>query len=169
MKVVAPYGYLVLLISKGLPSMFNRDIIFPVLIIIISAMVLAAIPQFTIPSYHQQDASVGAKFFPTVLGIAQILICIALLVQRKMKKCKTTTSEKIFSKISLFGLFFLVAYAILINLIGYLIASLIMFTFYLVYLKTKKASYYFFAYFFVVVIYYLFSEVFLISLPEGIY
>ncbi|MCZ2720752.1 tripartite tricarboxylate transporter TctB family protein [Marinomonas sp. 15G1-11] len=148
--------------------MFNRDIVFPVLIIIFSATVLALIPQFSIPSYGQQDASVGAKFFPTVLAILQIIICIALLAQRKIKQLKTTASASIFSKMSLFGLGFLIAYAVLISFLGYLIASLIMFTLYLIFLKTKKASYYLFAYFFVVVIYYLFSQVFLISLPEGI-
>ena len=148
--------------------MFNRNIVFPILIIIISAVILVFIPQFTVPIYYQQDASVGAKFFPTVLVIAQIIICIALLIQHQKNKQKTRKSSAIFSKMSLFGLCFLVLYAVLIGLLGYLIASLISFTLYLVYLKTKTLSYYLFAYSFVVAIYYLFSHVFIISLPEGI-
>ncbi|MEL0622058.1 tripartite tricarboxylate transporter TctB family protein [Marinomonas arenicola] len=148
--------------------MLNRNIVFPILIIVISAVILSLIPQFTVPVYYQQDASVGAKFFPTVLVIAQIIICIALLLQHRAKKHKAKESEGLFSKMSFFGLCFLVVYAVLIGLLGYLIASLTAFTLYLSYLKTKKFSYYLFAYFFVVAIYYLFSHVFVISLPEGI-
>ncbi|WP_133013418.1 tripartite tricarboxylate transporter TctB family protein [Marinomonas flavescens] len=149
--------------------MFNRGVVFPVLMIVVSAIILAVIPQFSVPSYGQQDASVGAKFFPTVLAIAQILICIALLIQQRAKKIEAIESEKIFSKMSLFGLCFLITYAVLIHLLGYLVASLIAFTLYLAYLKTKKPSYYLFAYVFVVAIYYLFGHVFVISLPEGVF
>lgn len=149
--------------------MFNRDIIFPTLIIVLSAVVLTLIPQFPVPTYYQQDASVGANFFPTVLVIAQIVICIALIIQHKKKQKSTVKPEKIFSKLSLFGLVFLIAYAVLINIFGYLIASLIAFTLYLAYLKNKKPIYYVVAWVFVVAIYYLFGHVFLISLPEGIF
>jgi hypothetical protein len=136
--------------------------------IIVSAVILAIIPQFSVPSYGQQDASVGAKFFPTVLVIAQIVICIALLFQNGTKKNKEHKADSIFSKMSLFGVCFLIAYALLITLLGYLIASLITFVLYLAYLKTKKIYYYLFACAFVVAIYYLFGHVFVISLPEGI-
>lgn len=147
--------------------MFNRDVVFPILMIVMSAMVLAVIPNFTMPSY-QQDASVGANFFPTVLAISQIVICIALLVQRKVNQQDTTDKNPIFSKMSLFGLGFLIGYAVLISLAGYLIASLLAFTLYLAYLRTKKVAYYIVAWVFVFVVYYLFGHVFVISLPEGI-
>ena len=149
--------------------MFNRDVVFPVLIMLISAITLAFIPQFSVPSYYQKEASVGAKFFPTVLATAQFLICIALLIQYKKSKIKPEKPEKIFSKMSIFGLVFLIFYGFLIHFLGYLIASLIAFTLYLAYLKNKNLIYYLVAWIFVVAIYYLFGQIFLISLPEGIF
>ena len=118
---------------------------------------------------YSQDASVGAKFFPTVIILGQIAICIALIVQHFVKKVETTEAKAIVSKMSLLGLVFLVLYAVLISVVGYLIASLISFTGYLVFLKVKKPLYYIVAWVFVFAIYYLFAKVFFISLPEGMF
>ncbi|GAK20703.1 hypothetical protein JCM19052_1203 [Vibrio sp. JCM 19052] len=70
---------------------------------------------------------------------------------------------------AIFGIGFLVAYALLIHIIGYLIASLIAFTAYLVFFKVKKPLYYLIAWCFVFGVYYLFGEVFYIALPQGLY
>jgi hypothetical protein len=77
--------------------------------------------------------------------------------------------EPMISRMAIFGAVFLVAYAILISITGYLIASLIAFTAYLIYFKVKKPLYYGVAWTFVFCVYYLFGEVFYIALPQGIF
>lgn len=153
--------------NRSTLSMFDRDIVFPGLMIVISAIVLVLISQFDEP--HFQDASVNAQFFPSVIAIAQILICIALIVQRKLKAPTENKPLPVFSKMAVFGIGFLIAYASLINLVGYLIASLIAFTVYLMFFKVKKPMYYVIAWAFVFGVYYLFGEVFYISLPQGLF
>ncbi len=144
--------------------MVNRNLIFPCLIIALSALILPIIAQFEQPRF--QDASVNAQFFPTVIVVMQIVICIALIIQHKLKK--TVTNEiPIFSKMALFGIIFLCFYALLISAIGYLYASLVAFTAYLIFFKVKRPLYYIIAWVFVFSIYYLFGEVFYIALPDG--
>lgn len=144
--------------------MLNRNVVFPSIIIVLSALAFAVITQFDKPMY--QDASVDAKFFPMVIVIAQIVICTVLLIQYKLK---TPSSEQppLVNAMSLFGIAFLIGYAVLISLIGYLYASLAAFIFYLVYFKIKKPIYYIVAVTFVVSVYYLFGEVFYIALPQA--
>jgi hypothetical protein len=144
--------------------MLNRNIIFPSIIIFLSAIAFAVITQFDKPMY--QDASVDAKFFPMVIVIAQIILCLILIFQHLYKKSKIK-EEPLLTKMSLFGILYVLGYAILIGIIGYLYASLITFLFYLVYFKVKKPMYYIVALTFVLVVYYLFGEVFYISLPEA--
>jgi hypothetical protein len=131
-------------------------------------VVLALIPQFEVPLYSQ-DASVGAGFFPTVILVGQLVICVALIVQHLNKKAETQEAKSIVSKMSLMGLVFLIFYAVLISVVGYLLASLISFTVYLIVLKVKKPMYYVVAWVFVFAIYYLFAKVFFIALPEGMF
>ncbi|WP_375748973.1 tripartite tricarboxylate transporter TctB family protein [Vibrio sp. HN007] len=145
--------------------MKERNILFPVLMVIISILALISISQFDNPRF--QDASVNAKFFPTVVACFIIFISVLLAVQSKLKNEAAKGAEPIFSKLAIFGVAFLLVYAVLISFIGYLPASLIAFTVYLVVFKVKKPSYYAIAWTFVVAIYYLFSEVFIISLPQG--
>lgn len=145
--------------------MLNRNILFPALIIALSAVLLVLINQFPEPRF--QDAPVGADFFPAVVAIIQIIICGVLIFQYKNKKQKVEEAPLLSSK-SVFGIVFLIGYAVLISLVGYLIASLVGFTFYLIYYKVKKPLYYAFAWIFVFTIYFLFGEVFVISLPEGL-
>jgi hypothetical protein len=146
--------------------MLNRNVVFPSIIIVLSALALAVITQFDKPMY--QDASVDAKFFPMVIVIAQIAICLILLLQYKLKQSKQK-HEPFLSKMSLFGVAYLVGYAVLISVIGYLYASLATFIFYLMYFNIKKPLYYIVAIVFVVAVYYLFGEVFYIALPEAIW
>jgi len=145
--------------------MLNRNIFFPSLIIVLSLIVLVLISQFPEPRY--QDAPVGAGFFPTVIAIIQIIICSVLIIQYKNKQ-KATQEIPLITKHSIFGFTLLVGYAVMITLVGYLPASLIGFTYYLVYYRVKKPLYYVVAWVFVFAIYYLFGEVFVISLPEGL-
>ena len=145
--------------------MINRHIFFPSLIIIVSLLVLVGVTQFQLPLY--QDAPVGAGFFPAVVAIIQILICGVLIIQHKNKK-HHEKEEPLISKKSIFGIVYLIGYTVLITLIGYLFASLISFTFYLVYFKIKKPLYYVIAWIFVFAIYFIFGEVFYIALPEGL-
>lgn len=145
--------------------MLNRNVLFPALMIILSAILLVIITQFAVPRY--QDASVGAGFFPTIIAIIQIVICCALIIQYKKKK-NPSKEAPLVSRKSIFGVCFVIGYALLISLVGYLIASLVGFTFYLIYYKIKKPLYYVIAWVFVFIIYYLFGEVFVISLPEGL-
>ena len=148
--------------------MLNRNIILPAFIVVLSAVALFLISQFPAPRF--QDAPVGADFFPAVIAIIQIFICGILIVQYKRsnkRSNKSTAEAPLFSRKSIFGITFLIAYAVLISLIGYLYASLIGFTFYLLYFKVKKPLYYIIAWIFVFAIYFLFSDVFIISLPEG--
>lgn len=151
--------------------MLNRNVVFPSLLIVISAVTLYLITLFEEPMF--QEASVDAAFFPTAIVIAQIILCIVLLVQHKMAKANSADADAnepvspIFSKLSIFGLGYLAGYAVLIYFLGYLIASLTAFVFYLLYFKVKKPLYYAVAVIFVFCIYYLFGEVFVIALPEG--
>ncbi len=147
--------------------MINRNIVFPSLIIVLSACVLFLIGQFAEPRF--QDASVDAKFFPTVIAIAQIIICIALIIQHKMKSGVTEEQKAIFSKMAIFGIAFIISYAVVIQIIGYLFASLLAFFAYLVFFKVKKPLYYVVATAFVFGVNYLFGEVFYIALPQGIF
>ncbi len=145
--------------------MFNRNLVFPSLIIILSAITLVVVSQFAEPRF--QDASVDAKFFPAVIAIFQIVICIALIIQSKLKS-SPEYQEGIFSKMAWFAVGFLFGYALLIHLLGYLFASLIAFTAYLLFFKVRKPLMYMVAWVFVFSVYYLFGEVFYISLPQGI-
>ncbi len=145
--------------------MFNRNLVFPSLIIILSAITLVVVSQFAEPRF--QDASVDAKFFPAVIAIFQIVICIALIIQSKLKS-NPEVHEGIFSKMAWFAVEFLFGYALLIHLLGYLFASLIAFTAYLLFFKVRKPLMYMVAWVFVFSVYYLFGEVFYISLPQGI-
>jgi len=82
------------------------------------------------------------KFFTYLLVFAQLLIHAFGCVQLENEKnVRTTTSEKYFSKMSLFGLFFLVAYRH-INFSSYWIpyASLNNVHLLFIYLKTKEGS-----------------------------
>jgi len=150
--------------------MLNRNIFFPSLIILLSLIFLVFISQFPEPRY--QDAPVGAGFFPAVIAVLQIIICSVLILQYKQKqqnqKQKETKESPLVSKHSIFGFTLLIGYAALITLVGYLPASLIGFTYYLVYYRVKKPLYYAIAWIFVFTIYFLFGEVFVISLPEGL-
>lgn len=146
--------------------MFNRNVIFPSFIITISALAFAVITQFDKPRF--QDASVDATFFPMVIVIAQIIICTILIIQHMYKKSKIK-QEPLFTKMSVFGIAYLIGYALLISVIGYLYASLAAFLIYLLFFKIKKPAYYIVAVTFVLVVYYLFGEVFYISLPEPIW
>ncbi len=145
--------------------MLNRNILFPSLIMVLSLVILFLIGQFDEPRF--QDASVNAKFFPTIIAIGQIIICIALIIQQKIKPA--FNQGAITSKMALIGILFLIGYAFLISLIGYLYASLLSFTIYLIGFKVKNLLYYVVAWSFVFVIYYLFGEVFYIALPQGIF
>ncbi|MGB5447071.1 MAG: tripartite tricarboxylate transporter TctB family protein [Psychromonas sp.] len=154
--------------------MLNRNVIFPSIIILLSALAFAVITQFDKPMYL--DSSVDAKFFPMVIVIAQIVICIILLIQHKYKQSHLKEAESLaakeqplISKMSVFGIAYLIGYALLITVIGYLYASLFAFIFYLLYFKIKKPLYYIVAIVFVLAVYYLFGEVFYISLPEAIW
>jgi len=146
--------------------MFNRNIFFPAFITLLSAVVLVLITQFPEPRF--QDAPVGAAFFPTAVAIIQVIICAILIIQYRNKKQPATQDAPLISRKSIFGIAFLIGYAALIHVVGYLLASLIGFTFYLIYYKIKKPTYYIFAWIFVFTVYFLFGEVFVISLPEGL-
>ena len=155
--------------------MLNRNIFFPSLIILLSLIFLVFISQFPEPRY--QDAPVGAGFFPAVIAVIQIIICSVLIFQYKQKqnnqqadkqKQQETKEIALVSKHSIFGFTLLIGYAALITLVGYLPASLVGFTYYLVYYRVKKPLYYAIAWIFVFTIYFLFGEVFVISLPEGL-
>lgn len=146
--------------------MLNRNVVYPSIIITLSALAFAVITQFDKPMY--QDATVDAKFFPMVIVIAQIIICAILLMQHLYKKSEIK-QEPLFNKMSFFGIAYLIGYALLISVIGYLYASLVAFLIYLVFFKIKKPSYYVIAVVFVFAVYYLFGEVFYISLPQAIW
>ncbi len=150
----------------GVSTMSNRNIVFPSIMIVLSAIVLFLVGQFDEPRF--QDASVDAKFFPTVIAIGQIILCIALIIQHKMKK-NAEAQNPLFSKMAAFAVAFIIGYALLISVIGYLYASLVAFTLYLVFFKVKKPLYYLVAWVFVGCVYYLFGEVFYIALPQGLF
>ncbi|MGX9417528.1 tripartite tricarboxylate transporter TctB family protein [Vibrio sp. RC27] len=147
--------------------MFNRNTILPMTVIVISVVLLFLINDFDLPLYR--DASVGAQFFPTMIAIIQIILCIVLIAKDRMNKepAEETSSKPIFSKLALYGIIFLLSYALIMQVFGYLIASLVCFTAYLLFLKVKKVSYYVTAWVFVFSVYYIFGEVFFIMLPEG--
>ncbi|MGV3000865.1 tripartite tricarboxylate transporter TctB family protein [Vibrio sp.] len=146
--------------------MKDRNLTFPFLMILMSIGALIVISQFDKPMF--QDASVDAKFFPRVIAFGIIILSCVLMLQSIIQRTKQTLPP-IFSKLSLFGVGFLILYASLIYFIGYLAASLIAFTSYLIFLKIKKPMYYVFSTIFVFFVYYLFSEVFFISLPQGVF
>lgn len=145
--------------------MKDRNLIFPFLMILMCIGALIVISQFDKPMF--QDASVDAKFFPRVISIGIIILSSVLMIQSIMKKSNEALPP-IFSKLSLFGIGFLAIYTALIYFIGYLAASFIAFTGYLIVLKIKKPMYYVFSTIFVFFVYYLFSEIFFISLPQGV-
>lgn len=144
--------------------MINRNIVFPSVVILFSAFALWLISQFDSPLY--QDASVDASFFPTMIVIFQIIICTVLLIQHKVKGTEKFEAP-ILTKMSLFGIGYLISYAFIIHYLGYLYASLIAFMAYLVFFKIKKPSYYIMGIGFVFTVYYLFGKVFYIALPEA--
>lgn len=148
----------------GVSTMNNRNIVFPSIVIVLSAIILFVIGQFAEPRF--QDASVDAKFFPTVIAIGQILLCIALIIQHKLKKSPEQL-DPLVTKMATYAVGFIIGYALLISQIGYLFASLVAFTVYLLFFKVKKPLYYIVAWVFVGCVYYLFGEVFYIALPEG--
>jgi hypothetical protein len=118
---------------------------------------------------YRDPSSVGAQFFPTMIAVLQIVLCLAIIIQDRLSKdSEEAPSGPIFSKLALYGVVFLLSYALLMQVFGYLIASLVCFTVYLMYLKVKKVSYYVTAWVFVFSVYYIFGEVFFIMLPEGI-
>ncbi|MDP5254966.1 MULTISPECIES: tripartite tricarboxylate transporter TctB family protein [unclassified Vibrio] len=140
--------------------------IFLSLVIAACSCVLFLVTQFEQPRF--QDASVDAKFFPSMVAIGQIILCVILLLQNKWQKRTSDGEADIFSKMSALGVMYIVSYVLLINLLGYLLATLAAFTVYLFALHIRKISYYLVAWSFVAVVYYLFGEVFYIALPEGL-
>ncbi len=145
--------------------MLDRNLVFPLLVILLSSVAFVLIGQFDEPLY--QEASVDAKFFPRVIVLGLIILSVALFIQHKLDKRNSDYETPTFSKLSLFGLGFLGSYALLIHLVGYLIASLTAFIVYLLFFKVTKPLYYAVAIGFVFGIYYLFGTVFVIALPEG--
>ncbi|MGL6313394.1 tripartite tricarboxylate transporter TctB family protein [Vibrio sp. WXL103] len=144
--------------------MINRNVVFPSLMIVFGAVALWLISQFDRPMY--QDASVDASFFPTLIVILQIVICATLLIQQKLKGVEKVQGALINRK-SLFGIAYLIGYAVTISILGYLYASLLAFTAYLAFLKVKKPLYYVTGLVFVFGVNYLFGQVFYIALPQA--
>ncbi|WP_394241442.1 tripartite tricarboxylate transporter TctB family protein [Vibrio astriarenae] len=144
--------------------MVNRNVVFPSIVILFAGIALWLISQFESPMY--QDASVDASFFPTLIVVMQIVICAALLIQQKLKGMEEVDGP-LMTKMSVFGIGYLIAYAVAINYLGYLVASLIAFVAYLIFFKVKKPVYYAIGLGFVFTVYYLFGQVFYIALPEA--
>ncbi len=147
-----------------------RDIAFPVCMILLSMASLVFIGQFEEPMFR--DASVDAKFFPKVVTIGIMILSLLLIMQNRVadkSKNKATEVTPIFTKLSLFGVLYLIGYALLIHFIGYLWASVLAFTLYLLLFKVRKPIYYLYAWVFVFALYYLFGEVFYIAFPQGIF
>ncbi|GAL09225.1 hypothetical protein JCM19233_190 [Vibrio astriarenae] len=144
--------------------MVNRNVVFPSIVILFAGIALWLISQFESPMY--QDASVDASFFPTLIVVMQIVICLALLIQQKLKGMEEVDGP-LMTKMSVFGIGYLIAYAVTINYLGYLVASLIAFVAYLIFFKVKKPVYYAIGLGFVFTVYYLFGQVFYIALPEA--
>ncbi|QIA65739.1 tripartite tricarboxylate transporter TctB family protein [Vibrio astriarenae] len=144
--------------------MVNRNVVFPSIVILFAGIALWLISQFESPMY--QDASVDASFFPTLIVVMQIVICAALLIQQKLKGMEEIDGP-LMTKMSVFGIGYLIAYAVAINYLGYLVASLIAFVAYLIFFKVKKPVYYAIGLGFVFTVYYLFGQVFYIALPEA--
>lgn len=145
--------------------MTNRHILFPLCIMLFSLVSLYIIGQFDQPRF--QESSIGAGFFPTMIAIFQLLLCAGLIVQHKMKK-QREAEPPLLTAMSVYGILFVLGYVAGIYFLGYLIASLLAFTLYLVFFKVKKVSWYIIAWAFVGLIYYVFGEVLFIALPEGL-
>lgn len=146
--------------------MNGKNLVFPIVIICVSAVFLFFASQFPSPSF--QDSSVSSKFFPSAIAVIQIIICLCLIAGELLKRNKASESASVFSKYSIFGAAFIIGYAFLIYLLGYLASTLIAFFVYLAFFRNKNIWYYVTGIVFTCVIYYVFVNVFYVALPEGL-
>jgi len=146
--------------------MNSKNLAFPIIIILMSIVALFFISQFPSPSY--QDSSVSSKFFPSAIAIIQIIICSFIIVGEYINRKDKKENIPLFNKYSLFGALFLIGYAVLIYLSGYLISTLLAFVIYLLFFRSKNIWYYVTALVFTLVVYYVFANVFYVALPEGL-
>ncbi|MPW31805.1 tripartite tricarboxylate transporter TctB family protein [Agarivorans sp. B2Z047] len=146
------------------PSRYN---VLPTLIIFLSAISLWLISGFNAPRY--QDASVDASFFPTIVSLVMVLLSCLMLyhhIRSNGNRQTTCSDDPLVPSGALLGMLFIAYYVLLIAVVGYLLASFVAFSTYLLALKVKRLSYYIAAWSFVTIIYYLFGEVFVIALPQ---
>ncbi|MBZ4683338.1 MAG: putative tricarboxylic transport rane protein [Fusobacteriaceae bacterium] len=118
------------------------------------------------------DIGLGADFFPKLISIIIILISILLIYLSIKNKELSNNVSSVFNsdmKNSIIGMFLLIIYGISLNIIGYLISTIIFCYIFLHIFKVKnillKIT---ISLIFSLIIYFIFNRVFLITLPVGI-
>ena len=74
----------------GVSTMNNRNIVFPSIVIVLSAIILFVIGQFAEPRF--QDASVDAKFFPTVIASAKSFSVLLLSFSTNLRSLLSSST-----------------------------------------------------------------------------
>lgn len=117
------------------------------------------------------DAGLGAGFFPKAVAAATILLSILLIVSSIKDEKLTSKVSDIFNsdiKRPLLGMALILIYGGSIVLVGYLVSTIIFCYIFLHIFRVKKlVTKIAVSLIFSLVIYFIFSNIFLITLPQG--
>jgi putative tricarboxylic transport membrane protein len=117
------------------------------------------------------DTGLGADFFPKVISCGIVLLSGTLIFSSIKNKSLSDKVEEVFNsdmKKPLIGMALVVAYGICMTLIGYLVSTVVFCFIFLTMFKVKKMlTKILVSVIFSFVIYFIFSNLFLINLPQG--
>lgn len=118
------------------------------------------------------DSGLGADFFPKVVSIITLILSGSLIYSSYKNKTLGSNIKEVFNsdmKKPLLGMFLIIIYAICINIIGYLVSTIVFcYIFLQIFKVKKKITKILVSLIFSSIIYYIFSNLFMINLPQGL-
>lgn len=118
------------------------------------------------------DNGLGASFFPIILSVITIILSASLIFSSIKDKSLSENMSEVFNsdmKKSLMGMGLIVLYVICMTIIGYLVSTVVFCYIFLHLFKVKKMlTKGLIAVIFSSAIYFIFSNLFLINLPQGL-
>lgn len=149
--------------------MKKNNIVLSVFFFFVGVLVYVIIPS-QIPNLGVvKSGSFTPASFPRLLAILMIVFSLGLLLQSVLEKKQEENTEKIDwkdEKKVLVIFLMILAYVFLLEIIGFILASIIFGTAFLFFQKVRKWHYYIILYLMVIFVYFSFSKLLFVYLPS---